>query len=89
MSAPSDYHGEVYWASHARGERLPKFDRMEARSGYILGFEDAQREALRIVGRAQREIEDHRRIARALRAEATKGTRFSPEVEMLLGEVPE
>ena len=88
MSAP-DYHGEMYWASHARGERLPLFDRMEARSGYIMGFEDAQRAALRIVGRAQMELEDHRRIARALRAEAAKGTRFPPEVEMLLGEVPE
>ena len=88
MSAP-DYHGEMYWASHARAERLPLFDRMEARSGYILGFEDAQREALRIVGRAQMELEDHRRIARALRAEAAKGTPLPTEVEMLLGEVPE
>ena len=88
MSAP-DYHGEMYWASHARGERLPLFDRLEARSGYIKGFEDAQREALEIVGRAQREIEDHRRIARALRAEAAKGTHLPTEVEMLLGEVPE
>ena len=88
MSAP-DYHGEVYWASHARGERLPFFDRLEARSGYIKGFEDAQREALEIVGRAQMEVEDHRRIARALRAEAARGAHLPPEVEMLLGEMPE